>query len=173
MDKSADQSVPIGGDWETSRSLVNERTQQMMVGNRISNTQNLGFVPPAPTINHQGQMLPSNNKIVRVEIIGTRMKLGFVILFLVWSFQLLNELHYLNVLKAEGDPDVLESEYKECNSDYTLYDFEDCLDAIQEDIESYQFQRIVMVVLQMIAWALVALDLIAIANKLNRMQISS
>ncbi|MCH2435931.1 MAG: hypothetical protein MK197_06555, partial [Candidatus Poseidoniaceae archaeon] len=127
----------------------------------------------APMINNQGHISSSNNKTVRVEIIGTKLKLGFVILFLVWSFQLLNELHYLSVLEAQGDPDVLESEYKECNSDYTLYDFEDCLDAIQDDIESYQLQRIVVVVLQMIDWAFVALDLIAIANKLNKMQISS
>ena len=161
MSKSEDQSVPIGSDWNTSKSIVKKKQQDIRIAN----------LPPAPPLPPSDEISPSNTGIVRIKFIGNKMKFGFAILFVVWAIQFFEELHHLEVIQAEGDPEKLEIDYYQCDSDSYSYDLEKCLDALQEDLEAYQSTRVTIVAVQIFAWALVATDLFAISSKLNKMQI--
>ena len=161
MSKSEDQSVPIGSDWNTSKSIVKKKQQEIRMAN----------LPPVPPLPPSDDILPPNARVVRIKFIGNKMKFGFAILFVVWTIQFFEELHHLEVIQAEGDPEKLEIDYYQCDSDSYSYDSEKCFDALQEDFEAYQATRVTIVAVQIFAWALVATDLFAISSKLNKMQI--
>ena len=75
MSKSEDQSVPIGSDWNTSKSIVKKKQQEIRMAN----------LPPVPPLPPSDEILPPNARVVRIKFIGNKMKFGFAILFVVWD----------------------------------------------------------------------------------------
>ena len=164
MNRTSDESVPIGSDWETSKRNF-EQSRQPTKSIEIEQARSISQV-------NYGIIEDSFNpnkevKTVKIRKVGERILIGFIILLIIWISQVVVEYEILQIMKGEKDPDEFTNELSECNPESNNYDGKDCANALYQEAIDAQEIHIIILICQIFAWLLIASDLLEMSSQVN------
>ena len=164
MNRTGDDSVPIGGDWETSKRDF-EQSRQSKKTIKLEQADVIGQVRFEK--NKEGFNPNKDYKTVKIRKVGERILIGFIILFIIWIAQIITEYQNLQIMVGEKDPEEFTNELSECNPESYDYDVADCVNALHQEAIDAQETYIIILIIQIFAWLLIVSDLIEISSQVN------
>lgn len=172
MDKYTDGSAPIDQGGFGLQRIITKEIDCPHCYNRITLSNSDVAITTCSRCKKQIRLKyePSESKQHKIQKqVGNKIAIGFVILLIIWGLEVFAEDGKLAKMESIQRGEISESEHLSCQQGES-FDMEICLDEMQQDAIDDQRVVVWIAIFEIIAWFIVFLGLLEIAQKINQNQ---